>query len=68
MNNRAWTAVTAIAVFCLAVIAVGDLVVPKPHNPDSAHQKNQDLRQLEAGVAAQKKDLDAAKATVARYL
>jgi hypothetical protein len=57
-----------LAVFCLAVIALGDLVVPKPKNPYTPHQKSQDIKQLQTGMAIQEQDLKKAKSTVSRYV
>lgn len=68
MNEKAWSAVTVLAVFCLAVIAAGDFIVPKPRNPLTQHQKSEEIRKLKEGVAAQDKNLTAAKAAVGRYL
>ena len=68
MNSKAWTALWMLAVFCLAAIALGDLIVPKPKNPYSGIQKSRDIKQLQASVKIQQEDLQKAKSTVDRYI
>jgi hypothetical protein len=67
-SEKTWNVLGLVALICLAAIAGADLIIPKPTNPLSQHQKIQDLEKLRKESNLQNDQLKTAKSEVSRYI
>jgi len=67
-SDKTWNMLGLLALVCLGSIAAADLIIPKPRNPLSSHQKNQDVKDLNRAAKVLENQVKTSKSEVARYV